>query len=290
MNRTAILAVLLLGAASPVAFGQSAKKVQFTIDAGQNVKPISRFIYGTNLKLDGPLANLTLTRLGGNRWTAYNWVTNASNAGNDYKFQNDSYLSKSNDPGAAVSGRLQNAFERKAGIILTIPMAGYVSADKKGGGDVRKSGPDYLQARFRQSLPSKGRPFTLTPDPKDAVYQDEFVYWVKTKYPHGITDTERPIFFCLDNEPDLWSSTHAEVHPKHPTYEELVEKTIAHAKAIKAVQPKALVFGPVNYGWQGFVRLQGAPDAKNRDFQEFYLKELARAEVGSPGTELEFAL
>jgi hypothetical protein len=255
-----------------------AKTVQFTIDAGQNVRPISRFIYGTNLKLDGPLANLTLTRLGGNRWTAYNWVTNASNAGNDYQFQNDAYLSKSNAPGAAVAGRLDNAAERKAGIILTVPMAGHVAADKKGGGDVRKSGPDYLKTRFLPSLPSKGKPFTLTPDPKDPVYQDEFVHWVNTKYPHGATDPERPIFFCLDNEPDLWSSTHAAVHPQRATYAELVEKTVAHAKAIKAVQPKALVFGPVNYGWQGFVRLQNAPDAKNRDFQEFYLQQLAQAE------------
>jgi hypothetical protein len=265
--------------APPPALAQEpGKAVQFTIDAGKDVKPISRFIYGTNRPLDGAYTHSPLTRLGGNRWTAYNWVTSASNAGNDWKYQNDNNLSRSNVPGAAVSPRLQNAFERKAGIILTIPMSGYVAADKKGDGDVRKSGPDYLKTRFLPGLPSKGRPFTLTPNPKDPVYQDEFVNWVTVKYPHGWTDPERPIFFCLDNEPDLWSSTHAEVHPKPASYAELIEKTIAYARAIKAVQPKALVFGPVNYGWQGFVRLQNAPDAKGRDFQEVYLKALAQAE------------
>jgi hypothetical protein len=262
----------------PAVAQQPGKAVQFTIDAGKGHKPISRFVYGTNRRLEGAWASLTLTRLGGNRWTAYNWVTNASNAGNDWKFQNDNYLSRSNAPGAAVTPTLENASARKAGIILTIPINGYVSADKKGDGDVRKSGPDYLKTRFLPGLPSKGRPFTLTPNPKDPVYQDEFVNWVKSKYPHGHTDPARPIFYCLDNEPDLWSGTHAEVHPKPATYAEMVEKTIAYARAIKAVQPSALVFGPVNYGWQGFVRLQNAPDAKNRDFQEVYLKALAQAE------------
>ena len=282
MNRSWISNAVVLGTLavlSTPAFGQQpTKTVQFTLDATKDFKPISRFIYGVNQKLDGPYANMTLTRLGGNRWTAYNWVNNASNAGNDYQFQNDHFLSKSNDPGAAVSERLDNASERKAATLLTIPIAGYVAADSNGGGDVRKSGADYLQTRFRLSLPSKGRPFTLTPDLKDPVYQDEFVNWVKAKYPHGQADRERPIFFSLDNEPDLWESTHAQIHPKPVAYAELIEKTIAFAKGIKAVQPKALVFGPANYGWAGYVRLQHAPDANNRDFQEVYLQQLAKAE------------
>ena len=42
--------------------------------------------------------------------------------------------------------------------------------------------------------------------------------------------------------------------------------------------PKALVFGPVNYGWQGFVKLQDAPDAQGRDFLDFYLQQMRLAE------------
>ncbi len=264
--------------APPSPAQEPGKAVHFTIDAAKGVKPISRLVYGTNAALEGAYARCTLTRLGGNRWTAYNWVTNASNAGNDWHYQNDNYLSRSEAPGAAVSPRLRNASERKAGVIVTVPMCGYVSADKKGDGDVRKSGPDYLKTRFLPSHPAKGRPFTLTPNPRDPVYQDEFVNWVKSKYPYGWTDPERPIFFCLDNEPALWSHTHAEIHPKPATYAEMAERTVAYAKAIKAVQPKALVFGPVSYGWQGMVRLQNAPDAKGRDFLEFYLKQLAEGE------------
>ena len=38
----------------------------------------------------------------------------------------------------------------------------------------------------------------------------------------------------LDNEPDLWSSTHAEVHPSAVTYAELANRNIDYATAIKA--------------------------------------------------------
>ena len=46
--------------------------------------PISPYIYGTSQgDWAGRSRRLRLGRLGGNRWTAYNWETNASNAGAD---------------------------------------------------------------------------------------------------------------------------------------------------------------------------------------------------------------
>lgn len=254
--------------------------VNFSIDPQQDNHPISKFVYGVNQSLDGNYANATLTRLGGNRWTAWNWENNASNAGSDWYFQNDGYLGGGETPGGAVIPILQNAASRNAGALLTIPINGYVAADKNGGGDVRNSGSNYLQTRFRQEVAAKGGPFSLTPDTTDAfVYQDEFVNWVNTSFPAGQTDPNRPIFFSLDNEPDLWSSTHAEVHPAATTYAELISKTISFADAIKDVAPNTQIFGPVNYGWNGYVNLQNAPDAAGRDFQAYYLQQLAQAEA-----------
>jgi len=253
--------------------------VNFSIDPQQDNHPISKFVYGVNQSLDGNYANATFTRLGGNRWTAWNWENNASNAGSDWYFQNDGYLGGGETPGGAVIPILQNAASRNAGALLTIPINGYVAADKNGGGDVRNSGSNYLQTRFRQEVAAKGGPFSLTPDTTDAfVYQDEFVNWVNTSFPAGQTDPNRPIFFSLDNEPDLWSSTHAEVHPAATTYAELISKTISFADAIKDVAPNTQIFGPVNYGWNGYVNLQNAPDAAGRDFQAYYLQQLAQAE------------
>ncbi len=258
---------------------EQAETVDMRIDLTREVKPISRYIYGVNQKLDGPFAHCTLTRSGGNRMSAYNWTNNASNAGSDWQFQNDNLLGSDDTPGGAVIGAIENARDHQAGIVLTVPMIGYVAADKNGGGDVRNSGADYLKTRFRESLPKKGAAFTIKPDPKSTrVFQDEFVNWVKTKYPYGQTDGQKPIFFSLDNEPDLWASTHKAVHPDPLTYAEIVKRTIDYASAIKDVSPKSLVFGPVSYGWQGYVDLQKAPDANGRDFHEFYLDELAKAE------------
>jgi hypothetical protein len=279
LNRLKSLAVcaVLFASASPILTAQTTS-VHFNVDLQQSVQPISRLIYGSNQTLDAA-TNLTFTRLGGNRWTAYNWVNNASNAGSDYLYQNDSYLGGGNTPGGAVSPTLANASARNAGALITIPMNGYVSADKNGGGDVRNSGANYLTTRFRQGAAAKGSAFTLAPDPNaPVVYQDEFVNWVQTNYAYGFTDPNRPISFSLDNEPDLWSSTHAEVHPAAATYAEMVSKTIAYATAIKAIAPNAKVYGPVNYGWNGFTSLQNATDANaNGDFQSYYLHQMALA-------------
>lgn len=254
--------------------------VHFAIDPQQSVKAISRYIYGVNEALAGAFGSNTLQRLGGNRWTAYNWENNASNAGSDYYFQNDDYLGGGDTPGGALLGGLQNSSSHNAGTIVTIPINGYVAADKLGGGDVRNSGANYLETRFRQELARKGSAFSLTPNAgDDFVYADEFVNWIKTKFPYGQTDPNRPIYFSLDNEPDLWRYTHEEVHPDPVTYAELVQKTIAYASAIKSVVPNAKVFGPANYGFTGYVNLQFAPDANGRDFQEYYLQQLQQAEA-----------
>src|SRR4051812_38132457 len=84
--------------------------VQFTVNSEQSRHAISPFIYGMNFfngsSLDNPV---TLDRLGGNRWTGYNWETNASNAGSDFNHQSDTYLSSSSIPGQAVKPSLQAA-------------------------------------------------------------------------------------------------------------------------------------------------------------------------------------
>jgi hypothetical protein len=270
-----VAAVVLAGGAARAG---SPLAAHFAVDVARDVHPISRFVYGVNQPLAGPFAHLALTRLGGNRWTAYNWENNASNAGTDWYNQNDGYLSASDVPGEAVRPTIAAAQALDAATVVTVPINGYVAADKDGGGDVNQT-PSYLAVRFRQSLPAKGAPFSLTPDPNDGfVYQDEFVNWVLHEFP-GAEDLAHPVFYELDNEPDLWPSTHPRIHPDPTTYAELAQKTIATAEAIKRVSPGARVLGPVNYGWLGYVSLQDAPDAGGRDFQAWWLAQVAAAEA-----------
>ena len=254
--------------------------VSFDIESDKDNLAISPFIYGINSHdFSGRPANIPLTRLGGNRWSAYNWENNASNAGTDWQNQNDSYLSSSDVPGAAVTGPIDAAFSHNAGVLLTIPMIGYVSADKAGNGDVGNTHA-YLTTRFKLGKAAKGAAFLLLPNTADAsVSQDEFVNFLDKRYPGARTDASKTLLYSLDNEPDLWSSTHNRIHPTSATYAEMVSKTIEYAAAIKAVVPQARVLGPVNYGWAGMVNLQDASDGAGRDFLDFFLQQLAAAET-----------
>jgi hypothetical protein len=254
----------------------------FSIDATKNVQAISPFIYGINLPVQN-YNNSTYFRLGGDRWTAYNWVTNASNAGSDYNYSNDNYFN-GNNPGNAIIPTVSNAYNLDAGVLVTIPINGLVAADEAG--PVNINDPNRFTTRFKPEQATKGAAFTLTPSPSTpVVYEDEFVNWVKTNYPYGTTDPNRPISFELDNEPDAWSAVHPEVHPNPVTYSELLNDTINYSTAIKNVEPNALVYGAVNFGWPGFYNLNNAPDASSYSsdgyFLDTYLKHMKAASTAA---------
>ena len=90
-------------------------------------------------------------------------------------------------------------------------------------------------------------------------------------------DTAR-ILFSLDNEPDLWSSTHARIHPDPVGYAELVDKNVDFAGAVKDVAPNAVVTGFVSYGYAGYTTLQNAPDMQG-EFISYYLQAMADADA-----------
>ncbi|MCA9696710.1 MAG: endoglucanase A, partial [Myxococcales bacterium] len=260
--------------------------VTLEIRADTDQHPISPLIYGINGgdDLDGSQSGVTLLRSGGNRMTAYNWENNASNAGSDYIFQNDNFLvadlpqAQQDQPGAAVRGLVDNALAHDAAALLTIPICGYVAADKDGGGDVGNT-PNYLDVRFHPTIAFKGAALSTTPDGSDdAVYQDEFVHWVSSTWPEAFTDSTARVLFSLDNEPDLWAYTHERIHPNPVGYQELVDKNTEFAAAVKSVAPNAWVTGFVSYGYAGYLNLQSAPD-QSGEFIDFYLDELAAAEV-----------
>jgi hypothetical protein len=264
--------------------------VRFTIRSDTGVKPISPLIYGTSGMADSATNKPLMVRGGGNRMTAYNWEMNGSNAGSDYCYQNDgTFGTAASGPANAYKAMLDDAKTRGTAALVTVPIVDYVAADTNdngdGGcgtgcgcvGDVRKSGSNYLTTRFKQNKPVKGSAFSTSPSTSDAyVYQDEFVNYVKTNW--GTTK----VLFALDNEPDLWSSTHAEIHPVAVTYAELVKRNVDYAKAIKATWPTALVTGFVSYGFAGYTTLQNATDSgANGDFITYYLKQMKAADTAN---------
>lgn len=253
--------------------------IRFSIDFTAASHRISPHIYGINSRYDDFPAEQTgikFLRAGGNRWTAYNWENNASNAGSDWLYQNDGYLSDSETPAVAVTDFITQAHNNDSATLVTVPIAGYVAADKDG--PTASDGGD-IPTRFKISLPQKGSDFTLNPDTTDDfVYQDEFVNFIETQFPYAADDARRKIFYSLDNEPDLWSDTHSEIHPNSVTYSELLSKSIDFSTGIKSRAPSSKVFGFVSYGYNGYVNLQNAPDSDgNGDFIEYFLSGMEEA-------------
>ncbi len=241
--------------------------VTITIDPTKT-KAISPWIYGTNFYSGNttPQPNFTFDRAGGNRWTAYNWETNASNAGSDYIYNNDNYLSSSNVPAEAVRSFI--AGDQAAGLasLFTVQLQGYVSADENGPVDVTQPLATRLAQRFRPVVDKKSAPFTITPPPAttDAnVYMDEFAWALDQKFMGmGIFGTSpvHSTFVSLDNEPDLWNSTHLEVQGStNISSDNFVTKTITLTEALKDQFPSLVIFGPVNYGFEGIYSWQGDP-------------------------------
>lgn len=265
--------------------------VQFAIDSTGTVTPISPYIYGLNAPTWTDDTGTTITRFGGNRITAYNWENNASNAGSDYLYENDNYLCSDagcNAPGETVRRVISAAQSHQAASLIAIPMAGYVAADTSG--PRASSGADRTGAHFAPIVFHKPSALSLTPDLTDhAVYADEMVNWIETTFPASRATPSHAVFYELDNEPDLWSSTHSEIHPSPVTYAEMASQSTALATAIKGVAPDALVFGFVSYGWAGYANLQSAPDAGGRDFIDFFLDSMHAAE-GTAGHRLLDAL
>ena len=259
----------------------AAVDVTITIDPAKT-KPISPYIYGINFYSGNPGVSplLTFDRAGGNRWTAYNWETNASNAGSDYIYNNDSYLSGSNVPAEAVRSFIAADQGQGLASLVTVQLQGLVSADENGPVSVT-SPPDLT--RFKTVVDKKGSTFTAMPPTTDAnVYMDEFVWALDQKLP-GIFGAHptHPTFLSLDNEPELWNSTHLEVQGRNPiTSDDYITKAINLSKALKDQFPNVVIFGPVHYGFQGLYNWQGelsATPGGTNWFPDKYLPALETA-------------
>lgn len=72
--------------------------------------------------------------------------------------------------------------------------------------------------------------------------------------------------FALDNEVMLWDSTHRDVHPDPPTYDEIWTRTLDYATAIKNQETNAQVTGPVTWGYPDlFTSAKDAADCNCSD-------------------------
>jgi len=93
-------------------------------------------------------------------------------------------------------------------------------------------------------------------------------------------DAVSPTLACLDNEPELWNSTHEEVQGTVPgSSGDVIQRTIALATALKVQFPDIQVFGPVHYGFMGLWNFQtDASLGGDTWFTDKYLQAMKAAE------------
>jgi len=288
--------------------------VVVSMDSSSGTKPVSPFIFGT--LQDRSFAGIaTSWRKGGNRLTGYDWENGYSNAGSDYgPWHNDTLLAGDGTPGSTVRSMVNGVYGRTGtwanAALVTLPTIGYVAGPWTGYSTLVAS-PDVFTTvapplsgsqAWRVSLPGRAGDTshalaTATPDRFDGyVYQDDFLAWFRANWPGHDTSATAPVFVALDNEPDLWGSTHMEIRGKPPTqhvqtgYDELANNNAAYARAVKGVLGQgAKVFGPVSSGWSGFV-CNGNVDANGNAakpptgydwYLGYYLRKMAEASASA---------
>ena len=251
------LVMLSASAIAPVpATAADSYDMNITVDLSAAGKTISPLIYGINEyghQDDFKKVTTTAVRQGGNRMTAYNWETNASNAGSDWKYSSDNNLSASDDPADCVQQLSKEAEKYNIDYKLTtLQLAGYAAADKSGTVTEAEAAPS---DRWNEVKLTKGSDFADTPDLTDGtVYMDEYVSYIIGKL--GDSQSATGIQgYSLDNEPALWHHTHSRIHPNPVGMKELSDKSVELAAAVKKLDPKAEIFGPALYGYTAYDHL-----------------------------------
>ncbi len=265
-----------------------------SIHTGEDRSDISPYVYGSN-QAQSSGNDFTVRRLGGNRLTGYNWETNYSNAGSDYQHSSDDFLlrnegipeSEWREPAKVVTHFHEEAMDMGAETVVTLQMAGWVSADNDGTVTEEETVPS---PRWDSVEYRKGASYTQSPDTEDGtVYMDELVHLLTERY--GGASTEEGVrWYSLDNEPALWSSTHPRIHPEQTGAQEIVNRTTELASAVKAVDPESQILGPVLYGFGAYLDFEGPSDWSSVSgghdwFVSYYLDQMQQAEQ-THGTRL----
>jgi hypothetical protein len=236
-----------------------------TVNAAANQHAINPNIYGVAYGDATTLADLDVpfNRYGGDAATRYNWQVNADNRANDYFFE--SIGDPSSTPGQRGDSFIATSKAAGAQADLTIPTIGWVAKLGPNRGNlasfsVAKYGPQTATDPYwpdaGNGVSTNGQYITGN-NPNDANVPNSVAYeqgWVKHLIQRWGTAAKGGLhYYSLDNEPSIWFATHRDVAPVGATMKQVRDKIVAYASMIKANDPSALVLGPEEWGWSGYL-------------------------------------
>ena len=274
--------ITLLGLILSCGVGQSietlAATVNVVVDLSSDRHPIHPEIFGVSGAPDLDQVAYPLVRWGGNSTTRYNWQADVHNTASDWFFMN---IPDGNGTPSSSSVEAQIAATLGAGSqpLVTLSTIGWIPKpvqQKRWGYSVLKYGAQAVTecSYFGSNPPAwctadagNGRcnpaqnqtghcnaaGYIVDNDPLDtsdvATGQTASAWMAHLQQRFGTASGGGVRYYALDNEPMLWNSTHRDVHPQPLTYDEIWQRTVEYASAIKARDPAAKVFGPVTWGY-----------------------------------------
>jgi len=275
--RTALF-VLMLSCGIGHSIQGFAATIGVSVDISSDRHPISPDILGVSGAPDLDQLAYPLVRWGGNSTTRYNWQADVHNAASDWFFMN---IPDGNGTPASSSTEALIAAVIAAGSrpLVTLSTIGWVPKpvqQKRWGYSVLKYGvqtmtecsyfgsnpPSWCTADAgngrcnpaqNQTMYCNAAGYIVDNDPLDtsdvATPQTATAWMAHLQQRFGSANSGGIRYYALDNEPMLWNSTHRDVHPQPLTYDEIWQRTVEYATAIKVRDPAAKVFGPVTWGY-----------------------------------------
>jgi hypothetical protein len=225
--------------------------VQLAIQCDQSAQPINPLVYGISQgKWE---TGETAHRVGGNPMTRLNWDLGAWNTGNDWYFENVKGAT-------GIWDWIDETYQRHVAMAVVVPMIGWVAKDS-----TSFSFPVAKYGRQQANDPERGEAGNgKTPDGKPispgpptttsiAAPPELIGQWIATLRRKDEERGGRGVqMYILDNEPNLWNTTHRDVHPDPITYDELLDRTVRYGTAIRQADPEAVIAGPAEWGWSGY--------------------------------------
>jgi len=234
------------------------------VDAGAAVHPISPYVYGINQYADNGLSNIMripLRRFGGDATTSYNWQIDVSNSASDWYFENSAqYTGTPALPDGSSFDLLHEANLQTGALTLgTISLMDWTPKDTTSCSfSVSKYGAQKAvnpyNADCGNGILLNGNQVANSPSdayqPSNPAFEQQWVKYLLQKY--GPANTGGVRMWSMDNEPEWWYGVHTDIYQTMGTYDDMMARNLKWAQAVKAVDPSALVTGPVPSGWPGY--------------------------------------
>ncbi len=251
--------------AVPTKTSPLAEDTVIQVDVDREFGPISPYIYGVSGGELDYLESLRPSMLswGGNPSTRYNWqLGNAWNAGSDWFYMNGTYGINNGVSAADEFLRLAKTLGIQAR--LAVPTLGWVAKDRT---SCSFPNPDGTCGNADGASCEKPGQIADPLTANTTSTPENIGKWME----HLADQPLMPEYIAMDNEPELWGYTHYDVHPECTTYEEVLEKYLATAQAVRNVLPEAQLAGPVACCWYSYWNTAPGPAEQGKEAPADYI-------------------